>query len=227
MPADLDPATDQDSAYRAIFEASSDGLVITDAATGIVLEANPAFCEMHGYERMDGLHPTTFIHQNSHHLFDEYVRVTAAGGEYRTRAQDVRSDGSLVDVEVFGRGFMYQGRPAIIGVVRDVTENVRAYHDLEQLVAARTREIEQRRRVAEALRSLLAVVNSTRTLDELLQAVVVQASQLLGNDGSIIYLADTRDHELALIPCATIGLDTARLTPRIPLAGSATGRAFV
>jgi PAS domain S-box-containing protein len=140
MRADLEAAKEQDSADRAIFEASSDGLVINDAETGVVFEANPAFCQMHGYERMDGLHPSTFIHPNSHHLFERYVRAILSGQEYRTRAQDVRRDGSVFDVEVFGRGFVYQGRPALIGVVRDVTENVGAYHDLEQLVGARTRE---------------------------------------------------------------------------------------
>src|SRR5690349_12090539 len=103
MPAKLDPKPDQHSAYRASFEASSDGIVITDAATGIVLVANPAFCQMHGYDRMEGQHPTTFIHPDSHHLFDQSVRVVQAGGEYRGRGKDLRRDGTTVDVEVFSR----------------------------------------------------------------------------------------------------------------------------
>ena len=86
----------QDSAYQAVFEASSDGLVINDADSGIVLEANPAFCQMHGYQDMTGLHPTTFIHPTSHHLFREYLRTVRESGEFRARAQDVRSDGSVI-----------------------------------------------------------------------------------------------------------------------------------
>jgi PAS domain S-box-containing protein len=226
MSVNLDAAIQRDSAYRAIFEASSDGIVITDAATGIVLVANPAFCQMHGYEQMEGQHPTAFIHPDSHRLFDESVRVVRGGSEYRGRGKDVRRDGTTFDVEVFSRGFMYEGRPAIIGVVRDVTDSIRAYQDLEQLVNARTREIEQRRRVAEALRGLLATVNSTRTLDELLQEVAVQASSLLGSHGSIIYLPRSDAPGSDLIPCASWGIDPSRLTRSIPLDSSATGQAF-
>ncbi len=61
--------------YQAIFEASSDGLVITDLDTELVIAANPAFCRMHGYDSMDGMHPSTFIHPNSHHLFVDYFRT--------------------------------------------------------------------------------------------------------------------------------------------------------
>ena len=79
MPANMssrpDNHTGEESAYRAIFEASSDGLVINDADTGIVLEANPAFCRMHGYDQMVGLHPTVFIHPDSHHLFEDRKSV--------------------------------------------------------------------------------------------------------------------------------------------------------
>jgi len=184
---------EQETEYRAVFEASSDGLVINDADTGVVLEANPAFCRMHGYDGMVGLHPTMFIHPNSQHLFDVYLRAVREGREFRVRAQDVRRDGTVFDVEVLGRGFLYQGRPALLGVVRDVTEHVRAYQDLEARVAERTREIERRREVAEGLRELLAVVNSKRPLDEILGDVLAQAGRLLGSEAEGLYLLDERD----------------------------------
>ena len=49
--------------YRRIFEATSDGLVITDMATGTIVEVNPAFCTMHATTRevMVGAHPSAFI----------------------------------------------------------------------------------------------------------------------------------------------------------------------
>ena len=112
--------------YRAIFDATSDGLVINDPDTGLVLEANPAFCRMHGWEHMVGLHPSVFVHPASFALFEEYVATVRQGGEFRRRAQDIRKDGSVFDVEVYGRGFTYKGKPALLGVVRDVTEQVHA-----------------------------------------------------------------------------------------------------
>ena len=216
--------TDENSAYRAIFEASSDGLVINDAETGIVLEANPAFCRMHGYDQMVGLHPTVFIHPDSHHLFAAYIRAIHNGTEFRTRAQDVRRDGTIFDVEVVGRGFMYQGRFALLGVVRDMTEHVRAYQDLEARVAERTREIERRREVAEALSELLSVVNSRRALDDMLSAIMAQAARLLDSDAEALYLVDEADPALLRLQASRnippeVGASTVALgTPVIGLA---------
>ena len=118
------------------------------------------------------------------------VYVVRAGQEFRTRARDVRCDGTVFDIEVLGRGFEYQGRFALLGVVRDVTDEVRAYNDLEERVAARTHEIERRRQVAEALSELLTVVNSQRALDEMLAAILAQAVRLLGSHAEALYLLD-------------------------------------
>ncbi len=152
------------------------------------------------------MHPSAFIHPDSQYLFEQYVAAIAAGGEFRCRAQDVRRDGSVFDVEVLGRGFSYQGRFALLGVVRDVSEQVRAYEDLEQRVAERTREVDRRRQVAEGLRSLLATVNSTRTLDEILGEALAQARQFLGSDASAVYVPSPSSGQLLKV-AASIGLD--------------------
>jgi PAS domain S-box-containing protein len=224
-----DPRTSlphEESAYRAIFEASSDGLVINDPETGLVLEANPAFCQMHGYERMVGLHPTVFIHPDSHHLFADYMRTVRDGREFRARAQDVRRDGTVFDVEVLGRGFIYRDRLALLGVVRDVTEQVRAYQELEAHVAARTREIERRRQVAEGLRELLQVVNSKRGLDEILDYVVVQAGRLLESDAASLHLIDEAHPELLQLHASNVPEEARTPTAWVgfPVMGLAAAR---
>ncbi|MBV9602617.1 MAG: GAF domain-containing protein, partial [Chloroflexi bacterium] len=213
-----------DAEYRAIFEASSDGLVVNDLDTGIVLAANPAFCRMHGYDQMAGLHPSIFIHPSSLPLFGAFMRAVRAGEEFRCQAQDVRQDGTLVDVEVLGRTFTYRGKPATLGVVRDVTERVRAYEVLEQRVAERTREIEHRKEVAESMRELLAVVNSRRPLDQVLDDVLRQAARLLGTDAEMLYLVDERDPSVLRLqasrnlPPGGAPPSVARGTPTIGLA---------
>ena len=47
--------------YARIFETASDGLVISDLETGLVVEANPAACTMYGYahDEFIGLPPTS------------------------------------------------------------------------------------------------------------------------------------------------------------------------
>ncbi|MEZ4523495.1 MAG: PAS domain S-box protein [Thermomicrobiales bacterium] len=213
--------------YRAVFEASSDGLVITDLDTECVIDANPAFCRMHGYENMDGIHPSTFIHPDSHHLFGEYLQTIRNGHEYRCQARDIRKDGSIFDVEVIGRSFLYGGRPAILGIVRDITDRLRDFQVLEERVAERTREIERRREVAEGLRDLLATVNSRRTLDEIMQYVVQQTCNLLNCDAASVFIAD-EDEEFgeALIAKANMGLEPELMDVRLPVGQSSTGLAY-
>ena len=54
---------EKEEQYRAIFEASTDGLFIQELEDGRVVEVNPAACEMHGFthEEFLGLLPTSFI----------------------------------------------------------------------------------------------------------------------------------------------------------------------
>src|SRR5450759_2232244 len=74
--------------YRTIFEAASDGLVIYDIELGLVVDANPAACKMHGYTRQEfvGLNQTVFMSPESHILFREHIRTAEPGGEFELLA---------------------------------------------------------------------------------------------------------------------------------------------
>ena len=212
--------------YRDIFDAASDGLVVNDLETGIVLEANPAFCQMHGYDGMAGFHPSVFIHPDSHHLFADYVAALRDGREFRCRALDVRRDGTVFDVEVLGRRISYHGKEAMLGVVRDVSEDVRAYQILEERVAERTIEIERRQRVAEGMRELIGVVNSGQSLDDILNYLVEQARQLLKSDAVAIFMpVEGRENDFLGIHAST-GLPKWHAHLRMPVGVSSTGLAY-
>jgi predicted ATPase/signal transduction histidine kinase len=66
--------------------------------------------------------------------------------------------------------------------------------NLETKVTERTQEIERRRKVAESLRGLMAILNSNRPREEILSYAVSQARQLLASDTSAIYRLDSRDN---------------------------------
>lgn len=172
------PTTEGEREYRAIFEATSDGLAI-NALDGTVLEVNPAFCRMHGFTREEliGEQPTRFIAPDDHHLLRDYLAAVQAGGDFQARATDLRKDGTLFPVEVHGQQFVYRGQPAVLGVVRDITERTQAYELLEQHVAERTRE----------LATLLEVsrqVVSTLELKPLLGIILDQLRVLMDYDGA-------------------------------------------
>ncbi|HEX6478057.1 MAG TPA: PAS domain S-box protein [Ktedonobacteraceae bacterium] len=119
---------EREEQYRSIFEATNDGLFITDLEDGHLVEVNPAACRMHGYsyEEFIALHPTAFIHPNSHHLFAEYLQTVRAGGQFHARADDIRKDGTTFPVEVYGTTFIYKGMSHVLGIVRDITKQVQA-----------------------------------------------------------------------------------------------------
>jgi len=70
--------------------------------------------------------------------------------------------------------------------------------ELEQQVEERTSEIEQRRRVAEGLRDILAVLNSDRPLDEVLDYIVAQAGRLLGARATVLHQIEREQQRLAI-----------------------------
>lgn len=97
---------------------------------------------------------------------------------------------------------------------------------LEQLIAERTYEIEQRRQVAESLRDMVMILNSERPLDEILDYIIAVATRLLGTDSGAFFMLQADKKTL----CAqtTRGLPigyTNNLT--LPLNRSFIGQALV
>ena len=133
---------EKEGIYRNIFEAAIDGLIVNDLETGLVVEANPAACLMHGYTRTNfiGLQITAFIHPDSQHVFSKYVQAFQSDGIFDTRTLHVRQDGSTFYAEWRGTVFTYQDRPCLLGIVRDVSQRIQAEQNLHQRVEIRTHE---------------------------------------------------------------------------------------
>ena len=148
---------EREQQYRSIFEATTDALLINDLETGVVVEANPAACRMYGYscEELIGLHPAALIHPDQYRYFPDFLAAVRAGGELRRRAINVRKDGTPFHVEVRGSAFTFRGRPRMLGVLRDITDQVQARQVLEQHVEERTRELSTLLNVSKTLTSML------------------------------------------------------------------------
>lgn len=185
---------EKEQQYRSIFEATSDGLIINDL-NGVVVEANPAACRMHGYsyEEFIGLHPFQFIHPAYHSLFRDYVQMIKDGSEFRGRAIDVRKDGTMLHVEVLGTRFTFKGKPHLLGVVRDITEQVQAYQVLEQRVEERTRELATLLEVSQKVASTLELKPLLGLILEQLRIVTdYTRSSIFAHEGTEIRLVESR-----------------------------------
>lgn len=163
--------------YQAIFEAAPEGVVIT-TLEGCIVDVNPAFCSMHGYTRAEliGRHLVTLIHAE---------HATEADVE----AVHLRRDGTELSVERSETMFAYRGRPHRLAFVRDITVRARA----DRL---RLRELE-------ALYRADGEIYHSLHLDEVLEALVDVATDVLESDKTSITVWDEA-HE-NLVPGAARG----------------------
>jgi two-component system nitrate/nitrite sensor histidine kinase NarX len=128
--------------YRNIFEAASDGMVIYDIEKGVIVEANPAACEMHGYSRKEfiGLKPEIFMPPESLSLFMKHVQTASERGIFESLVVHLRKDGSLLHVEVRRTAINFKGRPCLLSVLRDVSQRIETEKALGKQIDARLRE---------------------------------------------------------------------------------------
>jgi len=111
-----------------------------------------------------------------------------AGESLQQRALRLQFHDKVFYRDVAVTPFFEQGAVAGVVVVSiDATDRELAYRTLEQRVEERTREVERRRQVAESLRGILAILNSSRTLNDILDYIAAHACQVLGADAVALY----------------------------------------
>ncbi|HXH01879.1 MAG TPA: PAS domain S-box protein, partial [Candidatus Competibacteraceae bacterium] len=122
--------------YRAIFNASVDGVTFWNAK-GRLVDLNPAFARMYGYDREELLRmdPRAFIHSDSWGQFNTLLESLRTGRSYHAEARGVRRDGTVFDVEVSGVPLDYRGAPHLLAIVREITERREAERERSRLEA--------------------------------------------------------------------------------------------
>ena len=155
--------------YRAMFNASIDGVALWNAA-GEIVDTNPALWRMYGYNdgEASALPPGAFAGPS----YDRgFLRAVAAGEPLHSEVTELRKDGSALELEVHGIPMQYQGKPHVLTIARDITEKKRAAAEL-----TRQRESSYQREKLAALGSLLAGV--AHELNNPLSVVVARAVML-------------------------------------------------
>jgi PAS domain S-box-containing protein len=204
---------DSERRYRLLAENATD-MISRHDPKGVYLYASPVCHSLLGYkpEELVGRNAYEFFHpddleaiRESHSTILEGPTISSLG--YRIRCKD----GDYLWVETTSKTVRDPDTgqvEEIVAITRDITNRRQAEEalqeseqrlrelyaqledhsrTLEDKVATRTWEIQQRRQVAESLRGMLAVLNSDLSLDEILDHIVAQASQLLGSETSAIY----------------------------------------
>jgi len=118
-----------DDRYRLLFEALADPVLVVDQLDGRILDVTPATAPLYGYPRGElvGRCIAEVVVDPGQALED-----LRQGPRRTTLRVHRRRDGTPFPVEVITSAVAWDGRPAVIQVVRDVTERVRAEEALRE-----------------------------------------------------------------------------------------------
>ena len=133
-PAAERAAREDDDRYRLLLKNLPDAVRIS--CGGMVVYANDACVRLFGATRAEeliGRNVDDFIVPDDRERIAAHRRMILATGVAPMEEQRrLRLDGSEVAVEVFGIRVAWQGRPAVLNVIRDVTERHEALRALRE-----------------------------------------------------------------------------------------------
>ena len=150
---------EESTKFRALVEQSLVGIYIIQ--DGVFRYVNPGLVKMFGYDSADevvDLIPVhKFIKEEDRALVDENIRRRIRGEAESTRYSFTayKRDGTAIVVDAHGRRIEYQGRPAIIGTLIDITEMRRSKEELHRLVEEKSSRLQQSE---ELLRTLIEAI---------------------------------------------------------------------
>ncbi|MCZ7656370.1 MAG: EAL domain-containing protein [Xanthobacteraceae bacterium] len=125
---DVTDSIQHETMLRLLFDNNPVPMWVFDRETLGFLAVNDAAVRHYGYTREQFLRMTVLDlrpEEEWEHV-RAYVRTIDSSFHLRGLWRHLRADGSSIDVETYGKAIQYQGRTAVIIVLIDVTERLRA-----------------------------------------------------------------------------------------------------
>lgn len=203
--------------FRKITEKSIVGVyLIQDMVFKYV---NPKMAEIVGYtveQLVDKKGPEDVVADEDWPLVRENLRKRVAGEmeSINYSFMGKKGTGEIVHLEVYGSRMEYQGRPAVIGTILDVTQRVRA-----------ERELETQLKRFQTLYHLAVTMTAEHSLAENLRILVETSLELLEADTAFIAVRDEKAGTLHVCACAgmdsqiLLGLDLLQMPRNAALTG--------
>ena len=120
--------------YRVIFNSSVDGLLVF-SESGQIIDVNPVFKMMHGYEGdtdFGKIQPQDIIPSDHIHIFQDYIHTVNTQGRAHIVGQGLKRDGTRCVLDIHGVKMSQLGKVQLLTIVRDITEKNRAEEALRQ-----------------------------------------------------------------------------------------------
>ncbi len=121
--------------FRKLAEKSVVGIYLIQDE--LLRYVNPKFAEIFGYEvdeMINRLEATAIVFPEDRPLVEENIRRRVSGEVESIHFQfrGIRKDQEIVQVEVYGSRIDHQGRPAVLGTMMDITDQIRAQERLQE-----------------------------------------------------------------------------------------------
>lgn len=181
--------------YRLLFDTNPLPIFVFDVTTFEILAVNRSVSRVYGYSAaaLQTMSFSDLLLEQDHVGFSNWLKQPLQPDQpWDCVFEHYTKEGQCLTVQLSRRFLRFEGRPACLSLVNDITERRRienerdqAYQSLEQRVIERTREIEHRRQIAESLREVLQTINSHCTIDDILTYITRQANNLLGADAVV------------------------------------------
>jgi PAS domain S-box-containing protein len=128
--------------YRLLFSTVQDAIIIVDAESRQIIEANDYALQLYGYSKKEMLELTgpdlSHEPENSEAAISEIAKSTDRRIHFHMRNHR-KKDGTVFPVEISSSTFILQNRKIISSVIRDISERRRAEQELKK----RVEELEQ------------------------------------------------------------------------------------
>ncbi len=152
---------DSEQRFRELFDLESDAILVVEAETCRIVQANESACTAYGYTLEELLTMSTLDISAEPEKTREFLGTLSGSSDNIFKVPfrlHRRRDGTIFPVEISVRTFQRAGQFMMVSVMRDITEQVKAREqlvrfnaELEGKVALRTTEIVSRNREIEVL----------------------------------------------------------------------------
>ena len=120
--------------FRSLFDFSPQAIALTDVVSGQLVDVNDMFCELTKYTKEEILgHTTTEMGFYSEEDRNRFATELRASGEVHGLEMDFKiKDGSILNSLMFSRIVQIAGKPSIVTIFLNVTEQKRLEAQFEQ-----------------------------------------------------------------------------------------------
>ena len=168
--------------FRVIFEASPDAVFVEDE-NGVVLDANPAACRLHGMtkDRLVGSHVADLVPPAQREAVIRDFPLWFSGALQVYEGFSHTLDGRIIPIELKASRIEYRDKPALLLIARDISER---------------RGSEERRSVTvQGLRAIVEIADDLIGCTDIVmlrRKAVELARERLGLERAAVFLSDGR-----------------------------------